>query len=118
MDIAHAQIRTAKAASPEWSFIYGDFRSPQVIERYRRYEGFLLLNVMDLLEDDLGFLELVPSGKPLLFNMPRFAKEGSLRYYDTMTELRDRYGGHLAIKSVGRLQLGREPYYMVVGVRW
>ncbi|MDR2456231.1 MAG: class I SAM-dependent methyltransferase [Deltaproteobacteria bacterium] len=118
VDISHAQIKTAKAAYPDWNFIYGDFRSPQVIERYERFEAYLLLNVMDVLEDELSFLELVPSGKPLLFNMPRFPKEGSLRYYEEMGELRDRYSGLLSVKSAGRLMLGSEAYYMVVGVRW
>ena len=118
VDISHAQIQTAKAAYPEWSFIYGDFRSPQVIERYERFEAYLLLNVMDILDDELAFLDLVPSGKPVLFSMPRFPKEGSLRYYEDVQSIRDRYSSHLAVKSVGRLALGADAYYMVVGVRW
>jgi hypothetical protein len=118
VDIGHANIQTARAAYPEWSFIYGDFRSPQIIERYERYEAFLLLNVMDILEDELSFLDLVPSQKPLLFNVPAFPKEGSLRYYGDVASLRERYSCHLSIKSVGRFNIGGEGYLMVVGVRW
>ncbi|MDR1308462.1 MAG: methyltransferase domain-containing protein [Deltaproteobacteria bacterium] len=119
VDMSHNSIRIAKAAYPGWNFIYGDFLSPGVRQQYERYEGFLLLNMMDVMEDELAFLDTVPSQKPVLFSMPRFPKEGSLRYYDDMTALRDRYSNHLSIKSVGRLSLAQgQSYSMVVGVRW
>jgi trans-aconitate methyltransferase len=118
VDISHAQIQAARGAYPDWNFIYGDFRSREVIERYERFEAYLLLNVMDILDDELSLISLFPSQKPILFNMPRFPKEGSARYYEDVPALRERYSGHLAIKSVGRLNLGSEAYYMVVGVRW
>lgn len=118
VDISHAQISTAKAAYPDWNFIYGDFKDPQIIGRYERFEAYLLLNVMDVLDDELGFLDLVPSEKPLLFSMPRFPKEGSLRYYEEISDLRARYSTHLSVKSVGRLMLGTDAYYMVVATRW
>ncbi|MDR1297820.1 MAG: methyltransferase domain-containing protein [Deltaproteobacteria bacterium] len=119
VDMSHNNIKTAKAAYPGWNFIYGDFLSPQVIQQYERYEAYLLLNMMDVMEDDQAFLDTVPSGKPVLFSMPRFPKEGSLRYFDDMSELRDRYSNHLSIQSVGRYAnaLG-ESYSMVVGRRW
>jgi hypothetical protein len=62
---------------------------------------------------------MVPSGKPILFSLPRFAKEGSLRYYPDALGMRDRYSNHLSIKSVGRFADSEgQAYSMVVGVRW
>ncbi|MDR2366744.1 MAG: class I SAM-dependent methyltransferase [Deltaproteobacteria bacterium] len=119
VDISHNNIKTAKAAYPGWNFIYGDFFDPGVRQHYERFEAYLLLNVMDVLGDELAFLDTVPSEKPVLFSMPRFAKEGSARYFPDPMELRDRYSNHLSIKSVGRFgsALG-EDYSMVVGTRW
>jgi trans-aconitate methyltransferase len=118
VDISHGHIKTARAAYPDWTFIYGDFRNREVIERYERFDAYLLLNVMDVLEDDLAFLDLLPPKKLLLFDMPRFAKPGSLRYHEDASSLRDRYSAHLSIRSVGRLRLGNDAYHMVVGERW
>jgi SAM-dependent methyltransferase len=119
VDISHNNIKVAKAAYPGWSFIYGDFNDPNVRQQYERYGAYLLLNVMDIIDDDLGFLDTVPSQKPVLFSMPRFEKEGSLRYFPDPSLLRDRYSNHLAIKSVGRFSDAQgQTYSMVVGVRW
>jgi trans-aconitate methyltransferase len=118
VDISHAKIQAAKACYPGWSFVYGDFASPQVIPLYERFDAYLMLNVMDVLEDELALLDIVPAGKPVLFSIPRFAKEGSLRYYGDVASVRERYSNHLSVKSVGRLNLGADPYYMVQGVRW
>jgi SAM-dependent methyltransferase len=119
IDSSHNNIKTAKAAYPGWNFIYGDFTNPNVIQQYERFEAYLLLNMMDIMEDELAFLDTVPSQKPVLFSIPRFPKEGSLRYYDDPLALRDRYSNHLSIKSVGRYNNAQgETYSMVVGVRW
>ncbi|MDR3135548.1 MAG: class I SAM-dependent methyltransferase [Deltaproteobacteria bacterium] len=119
IDLSHNNIKVAKAAYPGWSFIYGDFTDPNVRQQYERYEAYLLLNVMDVLEDELAFLDTVPSEKPVLFSMPRFPKEGSARHFENPMDLRDRYSSHLSIKSVGRFNSRPgESYSMVVGVRW
>ncbi|MDR0354498.1 MAG: class I SAM-dependent methyltransferase [Deltaproteobacteria bacterium] len=119
VDISHNNIKVAKAAYPGWNFIYGDFASPQVIQQYERFEAYLLLNVLDVLEDDLGFLETVPGEKPVLFSMPRFPKEGSVRHFSDVQDLRTRYSNHLSIQSVGRFADAQgEAYSMVVAKRW
>jgi SAM-dependent methyltransferase len=119
VDMSHNNIKIAKAAYPGWNFIYGDFNNPAIRQQYERYEAYLLLNMMDIMEDELAFLDTVPSQKPVLFSMPRFPKEGSLRYFDDPLALRDRYSNQLSIKSVGRFNNANgEVYSMVVGVRW
>jgi trans-aconitate methyltransferase len=119
VDMSHNNIKTCKATYPGWSFVYGDFHDPSVRQLYERYEAYLLLNVMDVLDDELAFLDTVPSQKPILFSMPRFPKEGSARYFDDPMTLRERYSNHLSIRSIGRCadSLG-DNYSMVVGVRW
>ncbi|MDR1656404.1 MAG: class I SAM-dependent methyltransferase [Deltaproteobacteria bacterium] len=118
VDKSHGAIQTAKAAYPGWNFIYGDFTSPQVIQHYERFEAYLLLNVLDVIDDDLGLVGIIPSGKPILFSMPRFPKEGSVRYYDDVNDLRDRYSNFLSFKTVGRFNISTDIYFMVVAVRW
>ncbi|MDR1165041.1 MAG: methyltransferase domain-containing protein [Deltaproteobacteria bacterium] len=118
VDSSHANVKVAKAAYPGWNFIYGDFNSPQVRQEYERYDAYLLLGVLDVIEDDLGFLESAPSGKPILFSAPRAPKEGSLRHFPDMYAIRERYSGLLSVKTVGRFRSAEADYSMVVGVRW
>ncbi|MDR1545762.1 MAG: class I SAM-dependent methyltransferase [Deltaproteobacteria bacterium] len=119
VDRGHDQIKTAKAAFPGWSFLYGDFCDPQIRSQYERYEAFLLLNVLEQLEDDLGFLAGVPSGKPVVFSMPQFPKEGALRYYADSSSLRERYSSLLSVRAMGRyVSSSGEVYAMAQGVRW
>ncbi|MDR3154761.1 MAG: class I SAM-dependent methyltransferase [Deltaproteobacteria bacterium] len=118
VDMSHDRIKVAKAAYPGWKFIYGDFTDPKVRQEYERYEAYLLLNVLDVIEDDLGFLETVPQGKPLLFSMPRAEKEGSIRHFPDMLSLREHYSPLVSIRSVGRFKSGDGAYSMVVGFRW
>ena len=118
VDISHNRIKAAKAAYPGWAFVYGDFTNPQVREKYERYEAYLLLNVLDVIEDDLGFLETVPKGKPVLFSCPRDGREGSVRFFPDASSLRDRYSSLLNIKSIGRYRSPGTVYSMVLGVKW
>jgi SAM-dependent methyltransferase len=118
VDNSHAQISVAKAAYPGWNFIYGDFMNPQIREKYERFDAFLLLNVLDVIEDDLAALEILPSDKPVVFSMPRTPKADSIRYFDDQMALKQRYGNILNIRSVGRYRNSEAVYSMVVGVRW
>jgi SAM-dependent methyltransferase len=118
VDQSHTQIQIARQAYPGWRFVYGDFSSPKVREEYERYEAYLLLNVLDTMEDDLAFLEAVPSGKKLVFNFQGRPAEGSLRHFANQYELRSRYSGLLSIKSIGTCRQKSGPCGMVVAARW
>ncbi|MDR1577692.1 MAG: class I SAM-dependent methyltransferase [Deltaproteobacteria bacterium] len=118
VDNSHAQISAAKAAYPGWSFIYGDFMSPQVWDQYERYDAFLLLNVLDCLEGDLDLLAILPSGKQVLFSMPKAPREGSVRFFADHLSLKQRYDGILSIRSMGSFRAKDAFYHMVVGERW
>jgi SAM-dependent methyltransferase len=118
VDMSHDRIKAAKAAFPGWSFIYGDFNDPKVRQEYERREAYLMLNVLDVIEDDLGFLETVPPGKPVIFSLPRTEREGSLRFFPDMFSLRERYSSLMSIRSVGRYKDSEGVLNMVLGVRW
>jgi trans-aconitate methyltransferase len=118
VDISHNRIKTARASYPGWNFVYGDFMAREVREKYERYEAYLLLNVVDILEDDLGILDSLPSGKPLIFSMPRTEKEGSLRFFTDQSSLRDHYSAILNIKSIGRFKSSEAVYSMILAHRW
>jgi trans-aconitate methyltransferase len=118
VDHSHAQISAARASYPGWNFIYGDFTQPKVREMYERYDAFLLLNVLDSIEDDLGLLSILPSGKPVLFSMPREPREESARFFASQGELKERYGNLLSFRSVGVYRAKDMAYSMAAAERW
>ncbi|MDR2200417.1 MAG: class I SAM-dependent methyltransferase [Deltaproteobacteria bacterium] len=118
VDQSHAKIQGAKAACPGWRFVYGDFNSEKVKAEYERFEAYLLLNVLDAIEDDLGFLEGVGSGKHLVVSFPRGPREGSLRFFPDNFSLRERYSSLINIKSVGSYRGGGGLLGMVLAERW
>jgi SAM-dependent methyltransferase len=118
VDISHAQISAAREAYPGWNFIYGDFFQPQVFERYERYDAFLLLNVLDSLEDDLDLLASLPSGKPVLLSAPKFPRPESYRHFPDQPTLKERYGNLLNFRSIGVYRNKDMVYHMAVGERW
>ena len=119
IDSSHAQISIAKAAYPGWKFIYGDFNDERIRAEYERYGAFLLLNIIDTMEDDIGFFLNMPEDKPLVFSMPRFEKEGSLRWMPESRDVAERYSSILNIKSVGRFRnKSGEAWSLVLASRW
>jgi trans-aconitate methyltransferase len=118
VDMSHSKIKTAKGAYPGWSFLYGDFNSREIREKYERFEAYLLLHVMDVLEDDLAFLDTVPQGKHLVFSLPRFEKEGSKRFFPDLSSLREHYSSLIRITAVGRFKSPEGVYSMVQAIRW
>ena len=120
IDNSHSQISTAKAAYPGWKFIYGDFNNERVKAEYERYGAYLLLHMVDTAEDDVSLLMSMPEGKPLVFSIPYFEKEGSKLWMPDGRDIHDRYSSFLSIKSIGRYRCKAtgEAYSMVLAARW
>jgi trans-aconitate methyltransferase len=120
IDNSHSQISIAKAAYPGWKFIYGDFNNERVKAEYERYEAYLLLHMVDTAEDDIAFLMSMPAGKPLVFSIPKFEKEGSKLCLTEGRDIHERYSSFLSIKNIGRYRCKStgDSYSMVVAARW
>ena len=121
IDYNHAQISTAKAAYPGWKFIYGDFTQERIRAEYERYGAFLMLNLLDTMENDgdIEFLRSMPEGKPLLFSIPKFENEGSVFYLPEGRDVHDRYSDFLHIKSIGRYRNPHgQAWSLILASRW
>jgi len=120
VDNNHQSIRTAKAAYPGWKFIYGDMRDPRIRAEYERYGAFLMLNLIDTLEDDVDFLAGLPPEKPLLFSLSGTENPEALFSLPESNAVRDRYSSILNIKSVGRYDNADtgQSWFLVLAMRW
>ncbi|MDR1043645.1 MAG: class I SAM-dependent methyltransferase [Candidatus Adiutrix sp.] len=119
IDHHHSQISIAKAAYPGWKFIYGDFTQERIRAEYERYGAFLMLNLLETVDDDLAFLATMPEGKPLVFSVPRFEGEAGRLFLPDNSEVYERYSSILSIRSIGIFRnAAKEAWSMVVAARW
>jgi hypothetical protein len=122
VDSNHQCVSTAKAAYPGWKFIYGDVRDPRLRAEYERYGAFLMLNLIDALEDDLGFLAGLPQDKPLVFSIARSERPEARFFLPESNDIRDRYSSILKIKTVGRYYHPDtdefQGWFVVLASRW
>ncbi|MDR2726286.1 MAG: class I SAM-dependent methyltransferase [Candidatus Adiutrix sp.] len=120
VDNNHQRVSTAKAAYPGWKFIYGDMRDSRIRADYERYGAFLMLNLIDTLEDDLDFLAGLPPEKPLLFSIVGQESPEAHFFLPDSNTVRDRYSSIIQIKSVGRYidPKTNDIRFIVLGSRW
>ena len=120
VDNNHQRISTAKAAYPGWKFIYGDMRDSRIRTDYERYGAFLMLNLVDTLEDDLDFLASLPPEKPLLLSVAGTERPEARFFLTDSNAVRDRYSSILQIKSVGRYINfdTNDLWFIVLASRW
>lgn len=119
IDSNHKEVSVAKAAYPGWKFIYGDFTDLRIRAEYERFGAYLMLHLVDTLDDDLGFLSTLPPEKALVFSIPNFPRPGSLRFMTDNTAIREYYSSILRIQTIGRYKNTEgESWSMIVAHRW
>ena|GEM_PF-1832642 len=120
VDNNHQRLSTAKAAYPGWKFVYGDMREARIRAEYERYGAFLMLNLIDTLEDDLEFLASLPPEKPLLFSISKTENPEALFFLSESNAVRERYSPILNLKSVGRYINNSTglAWFLVQAVKW
>lgn len=119
IDQSHKDISVAKAAYPDWKFIYGDICDQRIRAEYERFDAYLMLNLLETLEDDLGFLRTLPSEKPLVFSVPFSPQPGAVRFMTDSHAIREYYSDILRIKTIGRYNNRKgESWGMVIACRW
>jgi hypothetical protein len=120
VDNNHQRISTAKAAYPGWKFIYGDMRDSRIRAEYERYGAFLMLGLIDTLEDDLEFLASMPPEKPLVFSIANSERPEASFFLPESNAVRERYSSIIRIKTVGRYYRPNTNYgwFIVQGAKW
>jgi len=119
IDNNHSQISIAKAAYPGWKFIYGDFNNERIRAEYERYGAYLMLNLVETMDDDQAFFATLPEGKSVLFSVPKFEREDFKFFLPDNADIHERYSPVLNIHSVGRYRNpAGESWAMVIASRW
>ncbi|MEW6263495.1 MAG: class I SAM-dependent methyltransferase [Thermodesulfobacteriota bacterium] len=113
------KIETARGLYPDWSFAYGDFFTGRVKNELVKFDAYLLVRVLEHVEDDLGLLAGLESGRPVVLAVAGFEAPGQVRWFQDQHSVRERYFSLLDVKTVGQYRRPTgEIWYTASGVRW
>lgn len=85
-------------------FFIGDLKNPQVFN-FKDYDTAILLEVLEHIENDLDVIKNIESKKRIVFSLPNYDYKSHVRYFNSDSEIRERYGELLIIKSVNEFSV-------------
>lgn len=96
-----AVARAGKRTGRQDMFFVADARSPAPYEN--PYDAIICTEVLEHIEDDLGVIRNWRPGTPCICSVPNFLNQEHVRCFRRESEVRERYGGLLAISKVQRI---------------
>jgi 2-polyprenyl-3-methyl-5-hydroxy-6-metoxy-1,4-benzoquinol methylase len=90
-DFSSTRIEEARRYVPEFEFTVDDAFDVEVHRRYADFSAFVALEILEHVENDLGIIESIPSGAPIVFSVPNFDSEGHVRTFKSPEDARARY---------------------------
>ena len=79
--------------------------SPEADARHRRYQVFVLTEVLEHVTDDLGILSRLPSGGHVIVTVPNFDSAGHVRHFESVDQVIERFETLIDFAGQPRLTL-------------
>lgn len=119
VDVDMKKIEIARKRFPGWTFAFGDFHTQTTRNEIAKYDAYLMIKILDYIQDDQGLIASFPSGAPMVFSLAGFEAAGCVRHFQNKNAILERYSGLVEIKLSGlsRRQDGKV-WHMVTGNRW
>jgi 2-polyprenyl-3-methyl-5-hydroxy-6-metoxy-1,4-benzoquinol methylase len=100
-DISPVAIEKARKRNPEGRFFVGDATDPAA---YRApYDLLVCCEVLEHVDEDLAAMGSWKSGSTCICSVPNFDYESHVRFFHSVEQVRERYGGLLDIRRVERV---------------
>lgn len=117
LDFSATAIQLARRRCPELKFERKDVRE-YLSEGKNDEQVYVLLEVLEHIEDDIGLLNLLPEGSKVIFSVPNFDSFGHVRFFQTREQLIERFEGAINIENVIEVSISCvSKIFIVVGVR-
>ena len=90
-DFSDVRIREAKRYVPEFQFSVGSIFDPQIMDKLKDYNTFVLLEIVEHVSQDEALFSIIPSGGTVIFSVPNFDSEAHVRHFISPDEVIERY---------------------------
>lgn len=110
VDFASARIEEASAYVPEYEFTVADVLDPETTPAYAKFDAFVVLELLEHLEDDLRLVRAFPPGSRVVASVPTYDAAAHVRWFPTVDDAIARYSRLLEIEpsQVAVLPHGRK----------
>lgn len=101
IDFSPVAIRSARLHEPGATFEVGDLTTM----KFPRANVYVLLEVLEHIEDDLGVMRRIPIDSTLIVSVPSYDSASHVRHFDSETQAAKRYSMHpIAAIPTGHLE--------------
>jgi len=91
IDFSPTMINKSKKRVPEAEFIVGNLKNEETQKTIKNYKIFVLLEVLEHIEDDLGVIRSIPINSLVVLSVPNFGGEFHVRHFNSELEVMKRY---------------------------
>lgn len=106
IDFSFKALQLAKQRNPYWEncFIQKDIFNDFKIDF--QYNLICLFEILEHIDDDLYILKLIPSKSYILSSVPNFYSPGHVRVFESIEEVKQRYGDLIEFQDFFELSFG------------
>lgn len=110
VDFASARIQEARAYCRDYEFTVADVLDADTAAAYANFDAFVVLELLEHLEQDLDLIRSFPAGSRIVASVPTYDASAHVRWFPTMEEAIVRYEKLIDIKpeQVATLPHGRK----------
>lgn len=114
IDYSSVAIEKAMLRNPGVKFMIRDVM--EVKFKYG-FDTIFASETFEHLDDDLAFLDKIPSGTQIVFSVPNQKALGHMRYFESMEDVIGHYSSRMEIKETTWHQLVNYIFFIVSGVK-
>lgn len=108
VDFSQVRIEEARRYVPGFHFTQGHVLDPYMVSRYKEFQVFVLLELLEHLDEDLLLLKSIPAGAKVVFSVPNFDDPAHVRWFEEKASVVERYRELLDFKEASWIVL-KEP---------
>ena len=91
-DFAQKRVNIAKEFVPTFKFFRRNAYDTKYLKPiYKRYEYFIILEVLEHLENDLDVISMIPNGRKIIFSVPNYLSSSHVRAFHNQRMIKNRF---------------------------
>jgi 2-polyprenyl-3-methyl-5-hydroxy-6-metoxy-1,4-benzoquinol methylase len=116
-DFSVGQIELAMEEAPRFIFIVLDVFSAVGRNVIASGDIILMVEVLEHVERDVEIMEMIPSGRRVVFSVPDFDHESHVRHFEDADAVRDRYERYIERLVIQDVESAGHTYFIGSGVK-
>lgn len=109
IDFSNYGIDLCKSRVPTFVFLVGDLLAPKIRERFSKHSTFVILEVLEHINEDIQLISSIPSKSTVIFSVPNKDFECHVRFFNNVEDVISRYNELLKFVSSTEVDKREKP---------